>query len=179
VQATFILSQLDWETPSVIETFRALGLAPAEVARLTGPDGGSAWVCPLSCSASDLLGRLESKTEWSMRIRPGPLVAIPDPAGAFPFAVVQLGKDRLALIPAGTFDVVHAWLERSEARDPVMVGGLSPPERLERMPPAPVRVVLGSAPALGGPPSESAVQALRATAQGVEVFRNDGTVATP
>ena len=181
VQASFVLSQLDWEVPSVIDVAQQLGLAPAHIVRLSSPQGASAWVVPSSCSTDALMQRIRTQTRWALRIRSGPgtWVAVPDADSGFPFAVVELTRDRIAFVPVSALDDLLAWLVARPVPASLTDTALTPAERLERLPPAPIRAVLGAAPSLSARDPARAIDALRATGKDIETFTKDATVPPP
>ena len=106
------LSVLSTELTLLRSLLESVGLPPRTLVKLHDPQRRPVWLFPASC---DLAGVREAMTRaWQVRMREavGAWVGSPSPASSFPFDVVLLPNDLVALVPRGASVPVRAWLDR-------------------------------------------------------------------
>lgn len=169
VDVAFELAQWDFEVPLVRATLRRAGFEPAELAAVRLDAVGTAWVFGSTCDLEDAIGRVSSI--WGVHVRRTANGAIGTPASdgarTFPFDVVFLPGDRIALVAAGHgADSVRALQGRAATGTETP----RPGPMVEALPEAPIRAFVrgigfggaGSGEAEGG-------QRFRVTREGVEI----------
>lgn len=177
IPLSFSLGEWSWQVPVLVSALRQAGFRPAELVFVSDDAGDHAWLWRSTCDLEEAIERIE--TAWAVEARRTVegVVATPrapaagSEAPAFPYDVLVLPGERMALVPAGRASAV---LDRFGRPGPAMgLGGLpaaSAGRRLDELLPAPVRlVVLGRAlldPAATVADHEA--QALRVTGEGVE-----------
>jgi len=173
------LGQWSWQVPLLVATLHDAGFEPAELTFVASDDAAHAWVVRSTCDLDEAIERMEDA--WGVQTRrsvDGVVGTAPPPTDdtpAFPYDVLLLPGDRLALVPAGRG---LSALARFGRPAPTRGLGVTAPQtagrRVDVLPPAPVRlVVLGLslvAPTEGHTPGDA--RGLRVDAQGV-------TEATP
>jgi hypothetical protein len=170
MDVAFGLAHWDFQVPLVATTLRRAGFEPAELAVVRLGDVGTSWVFASSCDFETATQR--ARSSWGVRVRRTASGAIGSPEGeqAFPFDVVFLPGDRVALTPAqrgADFMRMLAMPSTSE--------GLRPGTLLETLEPAPIRaIVRGPALTAPGTTEPPITQRLRASGSGVEI---DGRLA--
>lgn len=175
IPLSFSLGQWSWQVPVLVATLREAGFAPAELVFVSTDANDSAWVWHSSCDLDEAVARIEATWAVEARRTVEGVIATPrPPAGdgtpAFPYDVLILPGQRMAMAPAGRGGAVLGSFGR--AAPPGLSG--APPttagRRLDALAPAPVRlVVLGRAlldP--GAAAADHAAQVLRITGDGVE-----------
>jgi hypothetical protein len=177
IPLSFSLGEWSWQVPVLVSTLRQAGFRPAELAFVSDDAADHAWLWRSTCDLEEAIERIE--TAWAVDARrtvEGVIATPRAPAAgsdalAFPYDVLVLPGERMALVPAGRASAV---LDHFGRPGPSMgLGGLpaaSAGRRLDELLPAPVRlVVLGRAlldPAATVADHEA--QALRVTGEGVE-----------
>lgn len=171
IPLSFSIAQWSWQVPVLVATLRRAGLAPAELV-LVGIDGRDAvWILPSTCDLDEAIARAEAA--WSVRSRRTveAVVASPNPTTddpAFPYDVLWLPGQRMALAPAGRG---AAALEHLGRPGPAAGLGLAPSTagpRLDALAPAPVRLVVIGRGLLEPGSTTAEHHALRVTGAGVE-----------
>lgn len=175
IPLAFTLGQWSWQVPTLVATLGQVGLRPAELVFVASDEGDHAWVWRSTCDLDELVARME--TEWSVHARrtvEGMVATPKPPAGpddsAFPYDVLVLPGQRMALAPAGRATAV---LERFAEPAPRMGLGVTPPptagRRLDALPPAAVRLSFVGRALLDPAAATAAHEArsLRVTANGV------------
>jgi len=175
--AGLALSQIGLQVGHVRALLGELGIEPPELLLLQGPDGELVWLWRLPCDHERLRALVTST--WGVQIRTlvaGALGETSDPQ-RFPFDLLFLPGDRLALVPAGGGLRLLRWLTDGGARVPALgalqVEGEGPSELLGTLAPAALRLVI--ADRVGGVltlrPASRAIGALRirASAAGLEI----------
>lgn len=177
IPLSFSLGEWSWQVPVLVATLRQAGFRPAELVFVSDDAADHAWLWRSTCDLEEAIERIE--TAWAMDARRTVegVVATPRPSAAgsdvpaFPYDVLVLPGERMALVPAGRASAV---LDRFGRPGPAVGLGGAPVatagHRLDELLPAPVRlVVLGRAlldPAATVADHEA--QALRVTGEGVE-----------
>lgn len=177
IPLAFSLGQWPWQVPMLVATLRQAGFRPAELVFVSDDAADHAWLWRSTCDLEEVIERIE--TAWAMDARRTVegVVATPRPpavgsdAPPFPYDVLVLPGERMALVPAGRASAV---LDRFGRPSPATGLGGAPVatagHRLDELVPAPVRlVVLGRAlldPAATVADHEA--RALRVTGDGVE-----------
>ncbi len=182
------LSQWSWQVPLLTSTLRTAGFWPAELTFVASKDAQHAWVWRSDCDLDHAIDRIQQAWSVAARRTVDGVVATPPPSPTddptFPYDVLMLSGDRMALVPAGAGSQA---LTRLGGR-PRAMGSLGPPSstagaRLDEISEAPIRLVLlGVALVDPAAPSASDTQLLRVTAQGVvpaPADSNDASVAGP
>lgn len=183
IPLSFSLGEWSWQVPVLVATLRRAGFRPAELVFASDDAADHAWLWRSTCDLDEAVERIEAAWEVDARRTVEGMIATPrapaagSDAPAFPYDVLLLPGERLALVPAGRASAV---LERFARPGPGPgLGGLpaaSAGRRLDELPPAPVRlVVLGRAlldPAATVADHEG--QALRVTGEGVETTAAPG-----
>lgn len=175
IPLAFSLGQWSWQVPVLVATLREAGFAPAELVFVSDDANDSAWVWHSTCDLDEAVARIEAAWSVDARRTVEGVVATPRPPAAdgtpaFPYDVLLLPGQRMAVAPAGRGGAV---LERL-GRPPSPAGLAGTPttagRRLDALAPAPVRlVVLGRALLDPGAAAvDHAAQALRITGEGVE-----------
>jgi hypothetical protein len=175
IPLAFSLGQWSWQIPVLVATLRQAGFRPAELV-LVRDEVDAAWVWRSTCDLDEAVERIEAAWSVEARRTVEGMIATPRPAAAdgapaFPYDVLLLPGERMALVPAGRGS---AMLDRFGRPAPALGLSGAPAttagRRLDALVPAPVRlVVLGRG--LLDPTAATAeheVLALRATAEGVE-----------
>lgn len=166
------LGQWSWQVPLLQATLRDAGFEPAELTFVASDAAAHAWIWRSTCDLDQAVERIERA--WSVRTRRtvDAVVGIPAPVGddlAFPYDVLLLSGERIALVPAGRGS---AELSRLGGRGSSGVGlGAAPTagRRLDQLDAAPIRLVaLGLALVDPSAPPAGDARALRVTARGVE-----------
>ncbi|MEM9458270.1 MAG: hypothetical protein AAGF11_29105 [Myxococcota bacterium] len=177
------LGQWSWQVPLLASTLDAAGFAPGELTFVASDDAAHAWVWRSTCDLDEILARIESA--WAVRTRRTTLAVIGTPAAppdgpAFPYDVLVLPGERLALVPAGRGStVLTRWTRPAPAPS---VGGTvkTAGRRLDELAPAPVRLVVqGLALVDAAATTAGDVHTLRITAQGVVPADPTGTSTAP
>ena len=106
------LSVLSTELTLLRSLLDRLGLPPRTLVKLHDPQRRPVWLFPASCDLTGLRAAMTRAWEVHMREAVGAWVGSPSPASSFPFDVVLLPNDRVALVPRGTSVPVRAWLAR-------------------------------------------------------------------
>jgi hypothetical protein len=188
IPLSFSLGQWSWQIPALAAMLRQVGFRPAELVFVSDDAAESAWLWHSTCDLDEAVERIEAAWSVEARRTVDGLVASPRTGAdgpAFPYDVLMLPGDRIALVPAGRGSAMLGRLGRPAPT--VGLGGASVAtagRRLDDLEPAPVRlVVLGRAlldPA--APAADHQTRALRVTDQGVEDPRAgaaDATVPSP
>jgi hypothetical protein len=177
IPLSFSLGGWSWQVPVLVATLRTAGFRPAELV-FVGDDGADhAWLWRSTCDLDAAIERIEAAWAVEARRTVEGVVATPrapapgSEAPAFPYDVLMLPGERMALVPAGRASAV---LDRFSRPRPTLGLGGAPlataGHRIDELDPAPVRiVVLGRAlldPA--APAADHEAQRLRVTGDGVE-----------
>lgn len=175
--AGLALSQVGFQVGHVRTLLGGLGIDPPEMLLLQGPDGELVWLWRLPCDHERLRALVTSG--WGLQIRTlvaGALGETLDPQ-RFPFDLLFLPGDRLALVPAGGGLRLLRWLTDGGPRGPALgapqVEEEGPAELLGTLAPAAIRLVV--ADRVGGVltlrPASKSTGALRvrASAAGLEI----------
>ncbi len=175
--AGLALSQVGFQVGHVRTLLGGLGIDPPEMLLLQGPDGELAWLWRLPCDHDRLRALVTSA--WGLEIRTlvaGALGESLDPQ-RFPFDLLFLPGDRLALVPAGGGLRLLRWLTDGGPRVPALGAPQAeeegPAELLGTLAPAAIRLVI--ADRVGGvltlrPASRSSgALRVRASAAGLEI----------
>ena len=175
--AGLALSQVGFQVGHVRTLLGGLGIDPPEMLLLQGPDGELVWLWRLPCDHDRLRALVTSA--WGLEIRTlvaGALGETLDPQ-RFPFDLLFLPGDRLALVPAGGGLRLLRWLTDGGPRVPALgapqVEEEGPAELLGTLAPAAIRLVI--ADRVGGvltlrPASRSSgALRVRASAAGLEI----------
>lgn len=127
-------------------------LTPHELLLLHDPDGAVVWVVRVRCDLVALQAALARAWGLVSRATAAGPIAEPAPERPFPYDVVFLADDRLALVPAGAGGKLRRWLE-GQLHPPELAAGRraeSPGEALAGLEAAPIRVVLAGRGLLAG-----------------------------
>jgi len=176
IPLAFSLGEWSWQVPVLLATLRQAGFRPAELVFVSDDASDHAWLWRSTCDLDEAIERIETAWAVDARRTVEGVVATPrapapgSETPAFPYDVLLLPGERMALVPAGRASVV---LERLGRPGPSVGLGGTPAatagHRLDELDPAPVRlVVLGRAlldPAASVADHEA--QALRVTEDGV------------
>ncbi len=171
IPLSFSLGQWSWQVPVLTATLRRAGFRPAELVFSSDDASDHAWMWRSTCDLDETIERIEAA--WSVRSRrvvDG--VVATDPTGAFPYDVLMLSGERMALVPAGRASAVLArW---GPAPPSAGLGGAprsTAGRRLDDLQPATVRLVFLGRALLepGAATTEHAPQTLRITGEGVRV----------
>lgn len=173
IPLAFSLGQWSWQIPTLVGTLRQAGFHPRELVFVAGDDGDHAWVWRSTCDLDQAVEHIEAA--WSVRARRTVegMVATPRTTTAppFPYDVLMLPGQRMALVPAGRATAVLDRFARPAPR--LGLGVATVPtagRRLDELDTAPVRLVfVGRAlldPAAGSAAHEPRL--MRVTAQGVQ-----------
>lgn len=177
IPLSFSLGEWSWQVPVLVATLRQAGFRPAELVFVSDDASEHAWLWRSTCDLDEAIERIETAWAVDARRTVEGMIATPrapaagSDAPSFPYDVLLLPGERMALVPAGRASAV---LERFARPGPAVgLGGLpaaSAGRRLDELLPAPVRlVVLGRAlldPAATVADHEA--QALRVTGEGIE-----------
>ena len=144
--AGLALSQLGFQVGHVRTILGGLGIDPPEILLLQGPDGELVWLWRLPCDHERLRALVTSA--WGLQLRTlvaGALGETVDPQ-RFPFDLLFLPGDRLALVPAGGGLRILRWLTDGGPRVPALsapqVDEEGPSELLGTLAPAAIRLVI-------------------------------------
>lgn len=175
IPLAFSLGQWSWQVPMLVTTLRHAGFRPAELV-LVRDELDAAWVWRSTCDLDDAVARIEAAWSVEARRTVEGIIATPRPAAgdgppAFPYDVLLLPGERMAVVPAGRGSAV---LDRFGRPAPAVglagATAATAGRRLDALAPAPVRlVVLGRGlldPA--ATTAEHEALTLRATAAGVD-----------
>jgi hypothetical protein len=178
IPLSFTLGQWSWQVPVLVATLRQAGFNPAELVYASDDGADHAWIWRSTCDLDEAVGRIEAA--WSVQARRTVEGVVATAradtiagaqTSAFPYDVLMLPGERMALVPAGRASAVLDRFGRPAAHPGL--GGAPVPtagRRLDELDPAAVRLVcLGRAlldPA--APAGEHAPQTLRVTAEGVQ-----------
>ncbi len=180
VLARLELDQLPLQAQLLWITLDQGGFEPATVLRLQGPDGLSAWVFRAPCDVNTTAARAGAAWKVLFRAAVDARIGRPFPNSPFPYDVLMLAGDRVALVPRDGAEAHRAWLTRPTP-DPVGAGPLppGPGELLLTLEPATVRAVLRGPSLLspGDGATTDTTRALRATAKAAEIVQLTGTDA--
>jgi len=181
IVAGLALSQAGFQVGHLRELLGSLGIAPPELMLFQGPDGEVLWLWRMPCDLEGLRPLVESG--WNLRLRTLVRGAIGEPKDPerFPFDLLLLPGERLALVPAGTGHKLLRWLTDGGPQVP----GLGPSdddadlaELLAQLDPAPIRLVVagkvGASLTLRPGAEGSEPQRVRVTGEGLEI---SGSVA--
>lgn len=117
VFVAFELDGLSFGAATVDSLLDQVGLHPAEVVKLTGPDGLPVWLAPSSCDVGELSARVGDA--WQMTVRETAEGRVgttaPDATAPIPFDLLVLPADRIALVPRGKHLDGRGWLSRAAA----------------------------------------------------------------
>jgi hypothetical protein len=177
IPLAFSLGEWSWQVPVLAATLRQAGFRPAELVFVSDDAADHAWLWRSTCDLDEAIERIEATWAMDARRTVEGMVATPrapatgSDTPAFPYDVLLLPGERMALVPAGRASVV---LDRLGRPGPSLGLGSAPAatagRRLDELDPAPVRlVVLGRAlldPAATVADHEA--QTLRATGDGVD-----------
>jgi hypothetical protein len=134
VRATLALGQLGMQSQMLALSLARLELAPAELIELHGPGSEIAWVWPTQCEPERVAARVLAR--WGVLLRANLDAKLgPGDPERFPFDVVVLADDRIALTPLGRGSALLRWLRTAE-------GDVGPGSRLGELAPAPIRAVI-------------------------------------
>lgn len=136
------LAQLDLQLAALRAQLRAARLDPGELLLLHDPAGAVLWVLRVRCDLGAL--QAELARAWDVQPRTTASGPVAEPRAGFPFDVLFLPDDRVALAPAGAGGKLRRWLEAPTP--PSAPGGTpapSPGEALAEASPAPIRAVFG------------------------------------
>lgn len=145
------LGQLGVQLPLLRSQLRAAHLDPAELLLLHEPGGGVLWLLRARCDLPAL--QAELARAWGVQTRTSAAGPLAEPrGGSFPFDVLFLSDDRIALAPAGAGGKLRRWLEAPPAPDPFASSkpAETPGEALAALEAAPIRVVFGGRGLLSG-----------------------------
>lgn len=144
IDIAFAMKQWSWQILGLRSLLRIAGFAPAEIAYLRFSDGVTAWVFPLQCDLDATIARMHDA--WSVDVRRTLSGAIgsPPPGSSFPFDVVFLEGERLALTPRNQGPRLAEHVSRTSS-PPAPALGRRPDSLavlLEQLSPAPIRGVV-------------------------------------
>lgn len=177
IPLAFSLGQWSWQIPALRATLQRAGFDPASLVFVAGERSAHAWVWRSDCDLDEAIERIEAAWDVTARRTVDAVVATPNAPTesepepekvTFPYDVLLLPADRIALVPAGMADSIRrSWSEAPRADAP----GAAPKigDRLDTVAPAAIRLVVSNEGLL-----DPTVQtgdhpqlAWRATAQGV------------
>ncbi|MEM7156408.1 MAG: hypothetical protein AAF799_26380 [Myxococcota bacterium] len=144
IPLAFSLSQWSWQVPLLVSTLDQAGFAPGELLFVAGDNADHAWVFRSQCDLERAIDNIESR--WGLQSRQMVegfvATARPDHEPAFPYDVVLLSGDRVALVPAGAASRITSKWSRPAA--PTLSGrpAASIGAQLEDVPSAPIAVVV-------------------------------------
>lgn len=142
VRATLALNQLGMQSQMLALSLGQLELEPAELIELHGPGSEIAWTWPTQCAPERLAARVLAR--WGVLLRANLDAKLgPGDPERFPFDVVVLADDRVALTPLTQGSSLLRWLRTAE-------GDEGPGSKLAELAPAPIRVVLQGESLLAG-----------------------------
>ncbi len=175
--AGLALSQIGFQVAHIRRLLGELGIDPPEMLLLQGPDGELVWLWRLPCDHEQL--RALVRSGWDLRIRTLVAGALGEPVDPkrFPFDLLFLPGDRLALVPAGDGLKLLRWLTGGGPRVPGLgapqVEEEGPAELLATLAPAAIRMVLadrvGGALTLRPASKATGTLRIRAGAEGLEI----------
>ncbi len=131
IDLAFAVGQWSWQVPALRAALRSVGLSPAHLLYVrTATEPSGAWLLPHACDLDTL--RARTSEAWGLQWRTRVEGAVGTAPSGFPWDVLALPGDRLALVPAGD---AGSWIEalQSDAAKP------SPGKELDRLPAAPIR----------------------------------------
>jgi hypothetical protein len=106
------VSVLSTELTLLRSLLTRLGLPPRTMVKVHDPQRRPVWLFPASCDLAGLRAAMTRAWGVSMRESVGAWVGSPSATSSFPFDVVLLPNDRVALVPRGASVPVRAWLDR-------------------------------------------------------------------
>jgi hypothetical protein len=106
------VSVLSTELTVLRSLLTRLGLPPRTLVKLHDPQRRPVWLFPASCDLAGLRAAMTGAWGVTMREAVGAWIGSPAPTSSFPFDVVLLPNDRVALVPRGASVPVRAWLDR-------------------------------------------------------------------
>lgn len=142
IRATLALGQLSMQSQMLGLSLGKLELAPAELIELHGPGNEIAWTWPTQCAPERLAARVLARWGVLLRANLDAKLGAGDPE-RFPFDVVVLADDRVALTPLGQGSALLRWMRTAE-------GDAGPGSKLAELAPAPIRAVLQGESLLAG-----------------------------
>lgn len=168
IRATFALSQLGWQVPALRLNLARAGYHPADLAYAQAPGGEPVWLWPSTCDLDRARRAVEDG--WNVETR-----AVTDGVNGtaaepgFPFDVLFLPADRVALVPQGKATALRSWLTGRKAAGPEPT--LRPDDAARDLKPAPVRAILHGHALLHGQETRqfSGPVRLRALPKGLEI----------
>lgn len=173
IRVALALGQLGMQTQMLALSLAKLGLEPGELVELHGPGSELAWLWPTTCDPDLLATRVLAR--WGVLLRANLDAKLgPGDAERFPFDVVVLADDRVALTPLGQGPALLRWL-RSAKGDP------GPGSKLAQLAAAPIRAVVQGESLLAGEQASAGAgpahtRTLRVDGQQIEL---DGEVWAP
>lgn len=136
------LAQLDLQLAAIRAHLRVARLDPDELLLLLDPSGAVVWILRVRCDLAAL--QAELARAWDVQPRTTARGPVAEPRAGFPFDVVFLADDRVALAPAGAGGKLRGWLDAPATPDPAgQASAPSPGELLAAGSPAPIRAVFG------------------------------------
>jgi hypothetical protein len=174
--AGLALSQIGFQVRHIRDLLGTLGFAPPELLLLQDPEGAVVWLWRLPCDLPGLQALVEEG--WGLRLRTlvSGAVAEPREPARFPFDLLLLPGDRLALVPAGQGLRLLRWLSGGSPRPSLAPEAIAEPpsDALASLEAAAIRLVLelrvGGAFTLGSAAAGAQAGArllVRATADGL------------
>jgi hypothetical protein len=156
IVSRFALQGLGIEIPSLTGALAELGLRPASISAAHGSDGLTAWLVPSTCSVDQLTSAAMAQWKMTFRVAIGARIGHSSDA-FFPFDLVALSGDRLALAPRGRGGEVFEWLSARtgpDDDDPKTAAAL-----IDTLDPAPIRAATIGAGLVAPEPPTSAGKA--------------------
>lgn len=177
IVAGLALSQVEFQVAHLRNILAKVGMEPPEVLLLQEPGGNIVWIWHLPCDLDRLRSLLAAGFGLRMRTLVSGVIGEPVDATRFPFDLLLLPGDRLALVPAGKGRKTLRWLRG----DALQVPGLVVPKPAEERPqallsglsPAPVRLVIagkvGGALTLRPGSTAATTMLVRVGAEGLQI----------
>ncbi len=177
IVAGLALSQVGFQVAHLRGVLGRVGMDPPEVLLLQGPGGDVVWIWRLPCDLDRLRSLLVAGFGLRMRTLVSGVIGEPVDAARFPFDLLVLPGDRLALVPAGKGRRVLRWLRGDAPQVPGLVAPKPAEERpqalLSGLEPAPVRLVIagkvGGALALRPGLAAATTMLVRVDAEGLQI----------
>ncbi|MCA9660204.1 MAG: hypothetical protein KC486_17800, partial [Myxococcales bacterium] len=171
--AGLALSQVGFQVKHIRELLGGLGFAPPELLLLQDPEGAVVWMWRLPCDLADLQALVEGGWELRLRTLVRGAIAEPREPARFPFDLLLLPGDRLALVPAGQGLRLLRWLSGGAPRPSLgpEASGEPPSDALASLEAAAIRLVVelrvGGVFSLGSAGAQGERLLVRATADGL------------
>jgi len=146
IVAGLALSQVGFQVAHLRSILAEVGIEPPEVLLLQGPGGTIVWIWHLPCDLDRLRSLFAAGFGLRMRTLVSGVIGEPVDAARFPFDLLLLPGDRVALVPAGEGRKTLRWLRGDASQVPGLVTPKPAEERpqalLGSLDPAPVRLVI-------------------------------------